>query len=189
MPQGEIETADLADEERELAEQQQKEVDYTSVSSSGTIPGEGGLGYDNEWVRLLNRLANDSTLAELVEYLRKVNLTPRAKGKLRMYIATLLDTEFAVSKIRNRDDFWSVLDEKNILDADLTLGLCRFDITPEFIHITDLVNNKWQIKILRSFGGFERSMLATQRTESVSEERVKSAPSKSVKESVKNLWK
>jgi hypothetical protein len=175
--------------EEEQGGEQKEEVTYTPAGGGGVIPGEGGLSYDSEWVRFMNQLSKDSSMASLVGYLKKVSLTPRAKGKLRMYITTLLDAEFAVSKIRNREDFWSVLDEKNILDADLPLGLCRFDITPEFIHIIDLVSSKWQIKILRSFGGFERGMLATQRTESISEERTRNVPPKSVKESVKNLWK
>lgn len=135
--------------------------------------GEPSIGYDSEWVRFLSQLSEDESLATLVAYITKVNLSIRAKDKLIVYITTLLDREFAVSRLADYEDFLRLVDKKQILDADLPLGLTRFDQTPEFAHIIDLIDMKWSIKVRRSMKGFERGILATSRTENVTEERIK----------------
>ena len=140
--------------------------------------GEPNLGFDNEWVRFLSQLSDDESLATLVAYITKVDLSTRAKDKLIVYITTLLDREFAVSRLADYEDFLRLVDKKQILDADLPLGLTRFDQTPEFAHIIDLIDMKWSIKVRRSMKGFERGILATSRTENVTEERIKNIGSK-----------
>jgi len=134
-------------------------------------PVGGGAEFDNEWVRFLSELNKDASLADLVSYLRRANLTDRAKWKIRIYITTLLDREFAVSRITDRIDHRRLMDDKNLIDADLTLGLTRFDITPEFHHIVNLIRIKFGIKVRRSIGGFERRMIPTQITETLAEEK------------------
>ena len=140
--------------------------------------GEPNLGFDNEWVRFLSQLSDDESLATLVAYITKVDLSIRAKNKLIVYITTLLDREFAVSRLADYEDFLRLVDKKQILDADLPLGLTRFDQTPEFAHIIDLIDMKWSIKVRRSMRGFERGILATSRTENVTEERIKNIGNK-----------
>ena len=151
--------------------------------------GEPNLGFDNEWVRFLSQLSDDESLATLVAYITKVDLSTRAKDKLIVYITTLLDREFAVSRLADYEDFLRLVDKKQILDADLPLGLTRFDQTPEFAHIIDLIAIKWDIKIRRSMRGFERGILATSRTENVTEERIKNiGAKKSTADKVRGLF-
>lgn len=152
--------------------------------------GEPQIGYDSEWVRFLDRLSNDESLVTIAAYINSVNLTSRAKNKLMVYTTTLLDREFAVSRIADYEDFLRLLDKKQILDAGLPLGLTRFDQTPEFQHIIDLIAIKFDIKIRRSMGGgFERRILATSRTENVTEERVKNiGTKKTTADKVKGLF-
>lgn len=170
-------------------------------AGSGGITGSGGdpqrppvveptIGFENEWVRFLDRLSDDSSLGPLVSYIESVALTDRAKTKLQIYIITLLDKEFAISRLENKEDLMKLMDDKHVLDADLPLGLTRFDITPEFQHILDLVRIKFGIKIRRSMGGgFERKIIATTRSENISEERIRTKASKaSTMQKIKGMF-
>jgi len=156
---------------------------------SSALSESGGIGFDSEWVRLLDVMGRDATLRPIVKYISEVDLTDRAKEKLAIYIVVLLDREFATSKIRDNEDFMRLQDDKDLLDADLPLGLTRFDISPEFQHIIDLLRIKFGIKVRRSFGGFERTILATQRTESVSEERTGSGVKSRITDRVRDIFR
>jgi len=153
-------------------------------------PGRGP-GYDTEWVRFLDHLTLDDSLAYILDYIERSNLTRRAKEKLMVYAITLFDKEFAVSRLESWEDYLRLLDKKHILDADLPLGLTRFDMTPEFHHIVDLIALKFDIKVRRSMaGGFERRLIATQRVEKLYEEKLKSStvPKKGVGNKIKQIF-
>lgn len=127
-------------------------------------PSEPPMGFDSEWVRFLNQLSADETTKSLSDYIRIAPLTRRAKYKLMIYIRTLLDREFTMSNILDGNDMNSVNLDKLLIDADLTLGLTRFDLSPEFQHIINLVRIKFGIKVRRSLFGFERINVNTQRS-------------------------
>lgn len=127
-------------------------------------PSEPPMGFDSEWVRFLNQLSADETTKSLSDYIRIAPLTRRAKYKLMIYIRTLLDREFTMSNIADMRDMDSVNLDKLLIDADLTLGLTRFDLSPEFQHIINLVRIKFGIKVRRSLYGFERINVNTQRS-------------------------
>jgi|GEM_PF-4733721 len=148
-------------------------------------------GYDTEWVRFLDHLTLDDTLSSILEYIANSNVTQRAKEKLMIYAITLFDKEFAVSRLESWEDYLRLLDKKHILDADLSLGLTRFDMTPEFHHIVNLIALKFDIKVRRSMaGGFERRLIATQRVEKLYEEKLKSsaAPKKGIGSKIKQIF-
>jgi len=147
------------------------------IEETGIIEEEGGVEssvaeFDNEWVRFLSELNKDATMRDLVFYLKNSSLTDRAKEKIRVYITTLLDKEFAVSRITDRSDHRRLIDDKELIDADIPLGLTRFDMTPEFHHIINLIRIKFGIKIRRSLGGFERRMIPTQIRETLEEQKL-----------------
>lgn len=129
------------------------------------------MQYDNEWVRFLNRITEDASMLAIVAFFRTARLTDNAKRKLATYTMTILDREFAVSRIKDRADYLRVMDDKHRTDADITLGLTRFDLSPDFHHGLNLINMKFGIKTRRSVDGFERKILATQRTETIMERR------------------
>ena len=137
-----------------------------------SMPSGMDTSYDNEWVRFLDKLSADKAMGDIVDYITLVELTEKAKKKLIVYIRTLLDKEFATSRIVSTSDLQRVMDDKHLIDCDLPLGLTRFDMTPEFQHIVNLLRIKFGIKLRRSMGGFERRILATQRSEVLNEERV-----------------
>lgn len=149
-----------------------------------------GTGYDDEWTRFLDSLARDTSMIHIVEYLSRASLTDRAKERLMIYTRTLLDTEFAVSRIRDENDLTRVFDDKNLVDADLPLELTVFDMTAEFQHALNLLRIKFGIKVRRSIGGYERGMIATQRTEAKTEEvRPQARTDRSIQNKVRSLFR
>jgi len=159
-----------------------------SIDRGPSEPSPGQLGYDNEWVRFLNALTQDELTQDIAMYLMNANLTDRAKNKIMIYTRTLLDKEFAISRISptNELDMQRVMADKALIDADLPLGLTVFDMTPDFHHIINLLRIKFGIKIRRSIGGFERRIIPTQRMETINEERTSLAESRERNRSIRN---
>ena len=114
--------------------------------------------FDNEFVRFLDTLLKDSTTREIAEYILRSSLSIKAKEKLILYAYTLLHKEFAITRLRGERDLHRILIQKSLIDADLPLGLTKFDLTPEFHHIVGLITIKFQAKLLRSMDGFEREL-------------------------------
>lgn len=148
-------------------------------------PDSPVVGFDSEWVRFLNQLSADETTKSFADYLQIAALTRRAKYKLMIYIKTLLDREFTMSNLINRNDMDSMYLDKLLIDADLPLGLTRFDLSPEFQHIINLIRIKFGIKARRSLGGFERININTQRQIQDGGDMGGSGGSMEVK---KNIW-
>ena len=119
--------------------------------------------FDNEFVRFLDTLLKDSTTREIADYILRSSLSIKAKEKLILYAYTLLHKEFAITRLRGERDLHRILIQKSLIDADLPLGLTKFDLTPEFHHIVGLITIKFQAKLLRSMDGFERIALVSQR--------------------------
>ena len=159
-----------------------------SIDRGPSESSPGQLGYDNEWVRFLNALTQDELTQDIAVYLLNANLTDRAKNKIMIYTRTLLDKEFAISRISptNQLDMQRVMADKALIDADLPLGLTVFDMTPDFHHIINLLRIKFGIKIRRSIGGFERRIIPTQRMETINEERTSLAESRERNRSIRN---
>ena len=128
------------------------------------------LMFDNEFVRFLSTLLKDETTREIAEYIISSPLSLVAKEKLVLYAYTLLHREFAVTRLRGERDLRRILIQKSLIDADLPLGLTRFDLTPEFHHVVNLISIKFQAKLLRSVDGFERIALVSQRQITAREE-------------------
>jgi len=149
-------------------EQGSREEDYEyELAPEGHLPtphikAEETL-FDNEFVRFLHKLLEDTTTREIAEYILNSSLSITAKEKLVLYAYTLLHKEFAITRLRGERDLKRILLQKSLIDADLPLGLTKFDLTPEFHHIVDLIAIKFQAKLLRSMDGFERIALVSQR--------------------------
>ena len=154
------------EEEQEGAETEDFD-DFNVVAPEGRLPtphirADETL-FDNEFVRFLDALLKDSTTREIAEYILRSSLSITAKEKLILYAYTLLHREFAITSLRGERDLQRILIQKSLIDADLPLGLTKFDLTPEFHHIVGLITIKFQAKLLRSMDGFERIALVSQR--------------------------
>ena len=154
------------EEEQEGAETEDFD-EFDTVAPEGRLPtphirADETL-FDNEFVRFLDALLKDSTTREIAEYILRSSLSITAKEKLILYAYTLLHREFAITRLRGERDLQRILIQKSLIDADLPLGLTKFDLTPEFHHIVGLITIKFQAKLLRSMDGFERIALVSQR--------------------------
>jgi len=157
----------------EGVEEEQEGAETEDFDEFDTIAPEGRLPtphiradetlFDNEFVRFLDALLKDSTTREIAEYILRSSLSITAKEKLILYAYTLLHREFAITRLRGERDLQRILIQKSLIDADLPLGLTKFDLTPEFHHIVGLITIKFQAKLLRSMDGFERIALVSQR--------------------------
>jgi len=159
--------------EGEGVEEEQEGSEAEDFDELDTVAPEGRLPtphiradetlFDNEFVRFLDALLKDSTTREIAEYILRSSLSITAKEKLILYAYTLLHREFAITRLRGERDLQRILIQKSLIDADLPLGLTKFDLTPEFHHIVGLITIKFQAKLLRSMDGFERIALVSQR--------------------------
>ena len=164
---------DEEEEEREEKEEGGGTRSDEVFDELGAIAPEGRLPtpriqadealFDNEFVRFLDTLLKDSTTREIAEYILRSSLSIKAKEKLILYAYILLHKEFAITRLRGERDLHRILIQKSLIDADLPLGLTKFDLTPEFHHIVGLITIKFQAKLLRSMDGFERIALVSQR--------------------------
>ena len=162
-----------AQKEGEGVEEEQEGVETEDFDDFDVTAPEGRLPtphiradetlFDNEFVRFLDALLKDSTTREIAEYILRSSLSITAKEKLILYAYTLLHREFAITRLRGERDLQRILIQKSLIDADLPLGLTKFDLTPEFHHIVGLITIKFQAKLLRSMDGFERIALVSQR--------------------------
>jgi len=162
-----------AQKEGEGVEEEQEGAETEGFDEFDTVAPEGRLPtphiradetlFDNEFVRFLDALLKDSTTREIAEYILRSSLSITAKEKLILYAYTLLHREFAITRLRGERDLQRILIQKSLIDADLPLGLTKFDLTPEFHHIVGLITIKFQAKLLRSMDGFERIALVSQR--------------------------
>ena len=181
------------EEEQTSEEEGEIEEEYTGSSGMTEMgerqPIEPVIGFENEQFRFLDRLSEDSSLDAMLNYIESTDLTGRAKRKLQIYVIALFDKEFAISRLENREDYMKLMDDKYIIDADLQLGLTRFDLTPEYHMFVDIVRLKFGIKLRRSMGsGFERKMIATTRSENISEERIRTkAPKAGTMQKIKGM--
>jgi len=161
------------EEEREEKEEERETRSDEVFDELEAIAPEGRLPtphirtdetlFDNEFVRFLDTLLKDSTIREVADYILRSSLSIAAKEKLILYAYTLLHKEFAITRLRGEGDLKRILIQKSLIDADLPLGLTKFDLTPEFHHIVGLITIKFQAKLLRSMDGFERIALVSQR--------------------------
>jgi len=162
-----------AQKEGEGVEEEQEGAETEDFDEFDTVAPEGRLPtphiradetlFDNEFIRFLDALLKDSTTREIAEYILRSSLSRAAKEKLILYAYTLLHKEFAITRLRGERDLQRILIQKSLIDADLPLGLTKFDLTPEFHHIVGLITIKFQAKLLRSMDGFERIALVSQR--------------------------
>lgn len=130
-----------------------------------------GMGYSNEWVSFLDKLVKDGTVHDLDHFIDQSKLSLRAKRKLKAYVLSFLDQEFAVTNLKGRSDFDRIIAEKTLTESELFDGLLRCDITPEFQMILNIVRARFSPRLFRSRAGWQGANLNTQRQEVINVEQ------------------
>ena len=102
--------------------------------------------FDSELKQLHRWLLMDEATRDIAEYIINSSLSYEAKLKLLTYAHTLLIKEFA--NIRGERDLQRLRTRKELIEAELPLGLTRFDLRPEYHHIVNLISLRFE----RRFG-------------------------------------
>jgi len=121
--------------------------------------------YDNEWIKFMSKLAENKSLQDIVDYIEAVYLTDRQKKTIMAYARVILGRGLSTTYFRNNLDYRMFYDDKALIDCDLTIGMTRFDITPEFNILLGLINYHVGIESRKSIGALFLKRIGTQRHE------------------------
>lgn len=126
--------------------------------------------YDNEWIKFLAKLAENDSIKDIVNFIEATKWTDRQRFKIMAYCRVMLGRGLSTTYITGMNDYRRLYDDFTLTDCNLLLGMTRFDITPEFNLLIDMVHLHFGIESRRSKGGHFVERLGTQRTEFVHEE-------------------
>lgn len=126
--------------------------------------------YDNEWIKFLAKLAENDSIKDIVNFIEATKWTDRQRYKIMAYCRVMLGRGLSTTYITGMNDYRRLYDDFTLTDCNLLLGMTRFDITPEFNLLIDMVHLHFGIESRRSKGGHFVERLGTQRTELVHEE-------------------
>ena len=129
-----------------------------------------GYTYDNEWVKFMSDLSRNESALEIVKYIDNVKWTDNQKKTLVMYTRGSLGRGLSTSYLTGKTDYLRALDDFELIDTTLTIGLTRFDITPEFHHVIGMINAHRKLDLRRSMHAYFVGRIGTQTTEFVHEE-------------------
>ena len=98
---------------------------------------------DGELKQLHRWLLMDEAMRDIAEYIINSSLSYEAKLKLLTYAHILLIKECA--NIRGERDLQRLRTRKELIEAELPLGLTRFDIEkPEYHHTVNLISLRFE---------------------------------------------
>lgn len=129
--------------------------------------------YDNEWIKFMSDLSNNKSALEIVEYINWIQWTDKQKQVLIMYTRGSLGRGLSTTYLTGKTDYLRALDDFELIDSVLTLGMSRFDLTPEFHHVIGMINAHRKLDLRRSMHAYFVGRIGTQTTEFVHEERQK----------------
>jgi len=135
------------------------------------IAGEGQ--YENEWVKFMSQLSKNKSVKDISEFISSVHWSRRQKKTIMAYSQIILGDVFATTNFQNPNDYRMLYDDKALIDCDLSVGLTRFDLTPEWNILLGMINVHFGAVSRMSKGGWFVSRIGAQRHEIVQEERTR----------------
>jgi len=135
-------------------------------------PEEGINNFDNEYLKYIAQLAENKSIADLVEYIENGKWSDRQKKTIMSYTRIVLGNGLSTSYLKNYNDNQALFDDKALIDCDLPLGMTTFDLTPEFNILLGLINLHFGLESRKSVGGFFLKRIGTQRHEYEHEEKL-----------------
>lgn len=130
-------------------------------------------GFDNEWVRFMSDLSKNRSVKDIVDYINSVHWSRRQKTTIMAYCRVILGDIFSTTKFENPHDYRMLYDDKALIDCDLTVGLTRFDLTPEWNILIGMINIHFGASSRMSKAGWFVSRIGAQKHEIVQEERTR----------------
>lgn len=127
--------------------------------------------YDNEWVKFMSQLSKNRSVKDIADYINSVHWSRRQKKTIMSYSQVILGDIFATTNFQNTTDYRMLYDDKALVDCDLTVGLTRFDLTPEWNILIGMINIHFGAVSRMSKGGWFVSRIGAQRHEIIQEEK------------------
>lgn len=140
--------------------------------------------YDNEWVKFMSELSKNKSLNDIVDYIKSVHWSRRQKNTLMSYCRIVLGDVFSTTKFEDDHDYRMLYDDKALIDCDLTVGLTRFDLSPEWNILIGMINIHFGASSRMSKAGWFVGRIGAQRHEIYQEERIRENPK--MKEQISN---
>lgn len=131
------------------------------------------VGFDNEWVRFMSELSKNKSVKDIVSYIDSVHWSRRQRQTIMAYSKVILGDIFATTNFQNPNDYRMLYDDKALIDCDLTVGLTRFDLTPEWNILIGMINIHFGAVSRMSKAGWFVGRIGAQRHEIVQEERTR----------------
>ena len=135
------------------------------------IAGEGL--YENEWVKFMSELSKNKSVKDIVVYIDSVHWSRRQQKTIMAYCKVILGDVFSTTNFHDPNDYRMLYDDKALIDCDLTVGLTRFDLTPEWNILIGMINIHFGAVSRMSKAGWFVGRIGAQRHEIVQEERTR----------------
>lgn len=138
---------------------------------SNIVAADGA--FDNEWVRFMSELAKNKSVKDIVEYINSVHWSRRQQKTIMSYARVILGDVFSTTKFEDPRDYRMLYDDKALIDCDLTVGLTRFDLTPEWNILLGMINIHFGAAARMSKNGWFVGRIGAQKHEIYQEERTR----------------
>lgn len=148
-------------------------TDYLPPSKETIMDEFTQTQYDNEWVKFMSQLSKNNSVKDIADYISKVHWSRRQKQTIMAYSQVILGNSFATTRFTDHRDYRMLYDDKALIDCDLTVGLTRFDLTPEWNILIGMINIHFGAVARMSKGGWFVGRIGAQRHEIVQEERTR----------------
>lgn len=120
---------------------------------------------NNEHVELMHEFVKPSTTEGFDKFLATIDMTPRAKRKLRNFYSLTIHPLLVSGNIPTEADERTLVGIFNVTMAELPLDLTRFDLTSEFHQIVGLVRLHFMNQLQKARKGRTFSALTSNRSE------------------------
>jgi len=129
--------------------------------------------YDNEWVKFMSELSKNRSVKDIVDYISAVHWSRRQQKTIMAYCRIILGDIFSTTNFQDPKDYRMLHDDKALIDCDLTVGLTRFDLTPEWNILIGMINIHFGAAARMSKGGWFVGRIGAQKHEIYQEERTR----------------
>lgn len=108
--------------------------------------------YDNEWIKFLKDLAENTSVKDILEYINANKWTERQKKTIMHYSKVVLGRGLSTTFLTSNTDYLMLKDDKALIDCDIPLSMTVYDMTPEFMILMDMVRLHFNIESRKSKG-------------------------------------
>lgn len=145
-------------------EEQEEKVIESDVGAAAALKDIGQV-YDQEWVKFLSELSNNESTRHIMEYIDARAWTEKQKSKMLAFAQIALGKNVGATYITSHQDYMMALDDFTLAEIKIPLGLTVYDMSSEFLMVTDLIKAHFLLSLRRSKAGFFMQRIGSSRVE------------------------